>query len=362
MKKPWFKFLNWLLFAGSGILLVWWSMSGFTASDRDNILVALQNANYFWIFLSVILAALSHLSRAARWQMLLAPVGATPSLPNAFMAVMVGYLGNLALPRLGEFVRCAILSRYTDVKPERAIGTVLTERAIDMVCLVIATGIMLLTQFNVLSTYFNENIAIPMRDKYATMFSGNQLTQNLVVLAALLFIAGLSWWFLRRFRQTAFYERIAHTVIGLWHGIMSIRKLNNVPLFIAHSIFIWLMYFLMVYVCFFATEATQHLGAGAGIAVLVFGSLGFIATQGGIGAYQLAVTGVLTLYAIPRDLGYAFSWLAWSAQTFLVLLGGLLAMALLPLLNNKHNNNAETSIYDLENMVQAAETELADDK
>ena len=358
MKKRWFKILNWLLFAGSGVLLVWWSVSGFTAADRDNILNALKNANYFWIFLSVILAALSHLSRAMRWQMLLAPVGTPPSLPNSFMAVMVGYLGNLALPRLGEFVRSAILSRYSDVKPERAVGTELTERAIDMVCLLIATMIMLLTQFSILSAYFNEKIAIPLRQKYATMLSGNQLTTNLLLLGGIALFGLLSWWLLRQFRQTAFYERITQTVIGLWHGIISIRKLNNVPLFIAHSVFIWTMYFMMVYVCFFATEATQHLGLGASMAVLVFGSLGFIATQGGIGAYQLAVTGVLTLYDIPRDLGYAFSWLAWSAQTFLVLVGGLASLTLFPILNNKRSNASENPLDDLDDLVENAEAEL----
>lgn len=354
MKKRWFKIFNWLLFAGLGVLLVAWSMSGFTAADRDNILHALQNANYFWIFLSIILATLSHLSRAARWQMLLAPIGVPPSLHNSFMAVMIGYLGNLALPRLGEFVRCAIISRYTDVKPERAIGTVLTERAVDMLCLMIATGIMLLTQFSVLSAYFSQNVAMPLRNKYAAMFSGNQLLTDLALLAIALVIGLAVWWFTRRFKQTAVYERVVKMILGLWQGIMSIRKLHNIPLFVAHSIFIWLMYFGMVYVCFYATEATQHLGWGAGMAVLVFGSLGFIATQGGIGAYQLAVTGVLTLYDVPRDLGYAFSWLAWSAQTFLVLIGGLLAMAILPLINQKRRHTRADDT-DLEDIIAEAE-------
>ena len=357
MKKPWFKLFNWLLFAGAGVLLVGWSLSGFSAADRNNIVQALRNANYFWVFLSILFAILSHLSRAARWQMLLAPIGARPSLPNAFMAVMVGYLGNLALPRLGEFVRCAIISRYSDIKPERAIGTVLTERAVDTLCLAVATCIMLLTQFGVLSAYFNEKIATPMRQKYANMLSGNQLLSNLLLLGILLVLGLATWWLSHRFRQTFLYERLSQLVHGLWQGIISIRKLSNIPLFVGHSIFIWCMYFAMVYVCFFATEATQHLGFGAGIAVLVFGSLGFIATQGGIGAYQLAVTGVLTLYAVPRDLGYAFSWLAWSAQTVLVLAAGLYSMAMMPLVNQKRHHTAADDT-DLEDLVAQAEAKV----
>lgn len=267
--------------------------------------------------------------------MMIEPIAPKPSFPNAFMAVMVGYLANLALPRLGEFARCGIISRYADVPPAKAVGTVLTERAIDLVFLFFVTAFALFMQYQISGKYFEQNIWEPMKNRYLALFSGNQLYSNIVLLGSILIISVLTWWLTRRFKQLAIYQKVAGMAAGMWHGIVSVRRVKNIPLFLFHSLLIWVMYFAMIYVCFFSTEATQQLDWRAGIAVLAFGTFGIIATQGGIGAYQIVVTGLLMLYNIPKDLAYAFSWLVWSAQTLLILIGGLIAMIALPIYNHK---------------------------
>lgn len=335
MKKRLKKIVNWTLFAAIGILLVWWSLKDFSAEDKANIVQAMRNANYKWIALSLLMSILAHISRAMRWQQMIAPIATPPSLPNSFMAVMVGYLSNLALPRLGEFARCGVVARYSAVTTQQAIGTVITERAIDFLLLIIVITMTLFLEADVIGEYFNVHVMIPLKAKYALMFSGN----NLLLYTALIVGGLLSLWLgrylMRHFKQSRLWHHLVGIVLGMWQGIISVGKVRNLPLFLGHSLFIWIMYYVTTYVCFFSTEATQNLGYGAVLATLSMGSIGFIATQGGIGAYQLVVTAVLMLYSVEKEMAYAFSWLAWSAQTLVVLVLGGLSMILLPILNGK---------------------------
>lgn len=335
MKNKIKKIINWTIFAGLGILLVWWSLKDFSAEDRVNIVQAMRNADYRWIFLALCMSVFAHISRAMRWQQMIAPMSTPPSVANSFMAVMVGYLSNLALPRLGEFARCGIVARYSEVTAQQAIGTVITERAIDMVMLILVMLLTLFLEADVIGGYFNANVMEPLKAKYSNTFSENNiyLYVSIFLFGLLAFLLGR--YLLRYFRQSKLWHHLTGIVWGMWQGVISVRKVRNLPLFIGHSIFIWIMYFITTYVCFFSTEATRHLGIGAALATLSMGSVGFIATQGGIGAYQLVVTGVLVLYAVEKEMAYAFSWLAWSAQTIVVLVLGGLSMVMLPIVNGK---------------------------
>ncbi|OWY21236.1 UPF0104 family protein [Sphingobacteriales bacterium UPWRP_1] len=324
-----------LLFLGIGLLLVWWSLKGFDSDARTKIVLALKEANYFWILVSMGFAILSHISRAMRWQMLIECVAPKPGLTNSFLAVAISYLANLAFPRMGEITRCGIISRYEPVPPEKAFGTVLIERAIDVFTLFVLTLLVVFTQFNVLGNYFTEKVAIPISGKFSALVFGFSLRQYLLllllgVLAVLTFL-----YVTKKFSQTVVYQKIMSTLQGVWEGVLSVRNVYNLPLLIGHSVFIWAMYFAMIYICFFSFDSTRHLGPQAGLAVMVLGSFGIIATQGGIGAYQIIVAGVLALYGVEYTLAYAFSWLVWGSQTVLVLVGGFAAMVALPLLNRQ---------------------------
>lgn len=331
MKNYIYKALQFALFLGLGIFLVWWSLSGISPDAKQNIIKTFSQGNYAWLGLAGVFAVLSNISRAIRWQMLIEPVAKKPGLVNTFLSVMIGYLANLAFPRLGEVARCGTLSRYEGISPAVAFGTVIAERIIDLLSLVLLVLLLIVTQFKVIGGYFNEKIGQPLWAKITNLAANPQSLVLLVVggVVALLLIKFAS----KHFGQTAFYQKAAGFGSTILSGVQSVRQVKNLPMFIAHSIFIWLMYLMMNYVCFFTTNVTSHLSMGVALATLVFGSFGMIITQGGVGAYQLIVAGLLTIYGIQYDLGYGFSWIIWGMQTGMMLLGGFVSLIVLPIYN-----------------------------
>ena len=350
MKKRILTILQYSLFLGLGIFLIWLSVKDFEAEQWNTLWDSFRKADYRWIVLSMVLALLSHSSRAMRWQMLIEPFAPRPTFKNAFMATMVGYFANLAFPRLGEVTRCGAIAKYEQVPFGKAFGTVVTERVIDVLLLLAITVITVVTQFHVLGDFFMEKVANPLTVKLSSLIAAKNLLYNLALVAGALLFLGIAYFILRNFRETALYRRIMRFIIGIWQGVKSVSKVKNIPLFIFHSLFIWFMYFVMIYVCFFAIPATTGLGAGVGLAVLAFGSFGFIATQGGIGAYQLFVAGLLVLYGIQYDVAYGFSWLIWAGQIGMTLIVGFASLVLMPILNKKANvstiNDSSASVSE----------------
>lgn len=345
MKKRILTILQFSLFLGLGIFLVWLSVKDFEAEQWNTLWDSFRKADYRWIVLSMVFALTSHSSRALRWQMLLEPFAAKPSFSNSFMATMIGYFANLAFPRLGEVTRCGAIAKYEPIAFEKALGTVVTERVIDVLILLLVTFIVVVTQFHILGDFFYEKIANPLSAKLSALIAAKNLLYNLALLGGVLLIAIVAYFGLRNFRETAIYRKIMGFLVGLWQGVKSVSQVRNLPLFIAHSVFIWFMYFMMIYVCFFAIEATNGMGVGAGLAVLAFGTFGFIATQGGIGAYQLLVAALLVLYGMQYEVAYGFAWLIWAGQIGMTLIVGFGSLVLMPVLNggteNREKKNRE---------------------
>jgi uncharacterized protein (TIRG00374 family) len=314
---------------------VWWPLSNFSEEAKTEMRKALQDANYFWLILSAFFAILSHLSRAMRWQMLIETFEKRPRLINAFLAIMVGYLANLAFPRLGEITRCGIINRYEKIPIDKAFGTVITERLLDVVMLLLFTALAVLLQFKILGEYFNENILQPLLLKIDGFGDSSNWLLYGVLAVFIVLLALLAKYLSSHFRETTIYKKLQTLMLGVWEGIKSVKNVKNLPVFIAHTFFIWIMYFVMIYACFFTTDFTSGLGPQVGLAVFVFGSFAVVATQGGIGAYPLMVAAVLVLYNIPYELGYVFGWIAWSGQTFMLLLVGFASLVLLPIVNKK---------------------------
>lgn len=320
-----------IIFLGLGIFLVWLAVKDFSDKDIAEMKQSLSEAKYGWLLLSCCFAIISHFARALRWQLMIDAFSHKPRFSISTLSLMIGYMANLAFPRLGEVTKCGIMSKYENVPIDKVFGTVVTDRIIDVLFLLSLTGIVILLQFNLLGTYFIENIGTPLFEKLSSLLVAENLLPKIITGFVLLGLLTGIWYVAKNFRKTAIYQKVIGVAKGIWEGVISVKDVSNMPLFIFYSVFIWIMYFFMIYVCFFALSATEHLGASAGLACLVFGTFGFITTQGGIGAYPLAIAGTLALYGITFNPAYAFGWIAWLAQTMLMLFAGLVALGLLPL-------------------------------
>ena len=337
MKTKLATLLKVAVFFGLGVLLVWLSVRKMSDVEMQEMFNSFKSANYFWVLLSCILGTFAHVSRAMRWNQLLKPMGYTPKLINTFCAVVIGYLVNFAIPRGGEISRCGVLNRYEKIPLQRVIGTVVTERIIDVILLLIVFFITFLVEFSKLNEFVATNLGAAFNQKLAGMMANKMLLVILAVVA----LAGLfTIWQLRGyFQKLKFYHKFMAFLKGLLEGIQTVRHLENPWLFIAHSIFIWLMYFGMVYVSLFAIPATAGAGAGAALSVLAVGSVAMMLTPGGFGAYPVFVASILVIYGISDTYGKAFGWIAWSGQFVSILAVGLLSLIILPYVNSATTND-----------------------
>ncbi len=291
---------------------------------------ALGSTNYFFIFISMLFGTLSHLIRALRWNQMIHTFGHRPKLYNSFFAVMIGYIANIALFRMGEILRCGFMARYDEPPADKLFGTVITERVIDLIILIVLMAITVLWQYDLLSAYFYDTIYSGLAEKLNGLTSG--LGGKILVLSVLIALAAGGYFLFKRLK---IMDRLQKFISGIKDGVLSVKDVENIPLFLVYSIGIWVCYFMMMYIAFFAMPATSELGIAAGLAVLVFGSIGIIAVQGGVGAYHLIVQQVLILFGITAATGLAFAWVIWSAQTLLIVILGVLSLILMPMLNKK---------------------------
>lgn len=332
MRKRFFSILQYFVFMGGGIFLVWWQLKEMTSTERKEFYNAIEHANYWLVIPVVFMALLSHLSRSMRWKLLLEQLGYHPKLKNLFTVTMVGYLANSAVPRLGEILKCTFLARYEKLKVHRLVGTILVERTFDIICYLIFIGVTLLIQLglvgNFLQTRFTPKEGItkmPIWEK-AMFWIGGIIF--LVLLLKLLF---------RKFPENKAVIGIKHFFTGMGEGFKTIQHLKKRKTFIAHTLFIWAMYLLQIYVGFHAMEGTYHLTINAACSVLVMATLAMIITPGGIGSFPLLVMTTLTVYGIGEPVGKAFGWLIWGISTGIIIVVGFICLILLPLINSKKN-------------------------
>jgi uncharacterized protein (TIRG00374 family) len=302
-----------------GLLLIWYSVSKLTPGDIEAIKNSFRTANYWWVLLSLIFGILSHFSRAYRWNYMLEPMGYNPKFPNTIMAVLVGYLVNLIVPRAGEIARATAISKYEDIPIEKAIGTIVSERIADVIMLlgIIATAFFLQTEL--LTKYLfkgDENSS-----HYSYYFIGATIILGIIVYKIV------------QKSTNPFFIKVREFINGLIQGVMSIFKMKKKWAFIFHTVFIWLMYVLMFYVVTFALPETTNLPFGAIIVGFVVGGLSMALTNGGLGTYPVFVASAITLYNVPENPALAFGWIMWTAQTLMVLFFGGLSFIILPIYN-----------------------------
>ena len=332
MKKNLRTILQYVFFLGLGIFLVWWSIKDLTSGDKSQIRSALQTARY-WLLIPVFaILFLSHFIRAIRWKLLIEPLGYKPSTANTVFAVFIGYLANQAVPRLGEVLKCTVLARYEKIPADKLIGTIILERVIDAITLLIIFGITLAIQPDIYSqlveTIFNpKNEGAPQKTISSSLV--------LIILAGIIIIVLLIW--MLKYKKNINDLLLLFKKVGksVWQGLGAIRHLKKRWLFIFFTVSMWTLYLAGGYIGFMALKETQHYGINEAFTVLSAGSIGMIATPGGIGAYALLLQKTMMVFGLNKGIALAFGWILWLAQTAVVLVGGLISFVGMPYYNKR---------------------------
>lgn len=331
MKKTWITVLKLLFFTGLGVFFIWLFMHNLGPEDKREIFSSFTSANYSWIILSLFIGILSHISRTLRWMILIEPLGYKVKFHNAFFSVLIGYFANLALPRLGEITRCSILARYEKIPLQKSFGTVVTERGIDFFTLVFLFILNIFIQIDKFSLFRETAVYRNSVDKYKLLENLSLLQISMVILFFILLF--VLYKLRKRIFHNKLYMKIRSILFGFIDGFKSVLKIKKLGWFLFHSVFIWMMYLLMTWIVFFSLPQTSSLGLDTGLTILVFGTIGIVVVQGGIGIYPYIVAQALTIFAIPQATGYAMGWLLWTGQTLMIVVAGLISLILLPLYN-----------------------------
>ncbi len=305
-----------------GIFLIWISLSKLTEDDVQSVQNSFKTANYWWVLLSLVFGVLSHLSRAYRWKFMLEPLGYKPKFLNSAMAVIIAYLVNLGIPRAGEFSRAAALAEYEDVPFEKGFGTIVAERVADLIMYALFILIAFFAQYTLIKEKLTEKL--PDNPLYTIT------TLVLLMVGAFIFIK----WIKKSEKPSII--KLKTFLSGLVVGVKSIFSMKKKWAFIFHTFFIWSMYILMLYVAKFAIPETAEISINAVLISFIIGTFSYAATNGGVGAYPIAIQSALILYGVPEVAGLSFGWIMWTSQTLMVLVFGGLAFLLLPIYNRKH--------------------------
>ena len=301
-----------------GLFFVYLSYNTTSEEERKLIYTYIQKADLRLVMLSVFFGVLSHLSRAYRWKFLLSPLGYQPRFINSVLAVLIAYIANLGIPRSGEILRATTLSSYENIPFEKTFGTIVAERLVDLLILLIFVLTALVLQFDIIWSVLAEKKISPAQ----------------LLLVFTLFAVGylvVKKLFVRS--QHPVVLRIKNFFLGLTEGILSLKTMPNKGVFIGHTLFIWIMYLAMFYVIKWTVPATASLGLSAILPAFVVGGLTISATNGGVGIYPFSVALVLSTFGISNESGLAFGWIMWTSQTLMIILFGSLSFFVLPLVN-----------------------------
>ncbi len=308
-----------------GVFLIWYVFKDLTDKEKTELFKAFSGANYFWILISVACGILSHVSRAIRWKYSIEPLGKTPGFWNSFYAVMIGYVANLALPRLGEVMRPGLLSKYEGISFNKLFGTIVAERVADLVILAVIMVSIILLELEMI----RDGIM-----KYIESGSEKLSTQNLVILASLVILAGIIFLVLLFSKSNnKLLIKIRDLIKGVIEGVQSILKMKKKGYFLLHTLFIWLMYVAMFWVCFLSLDETFSAPIGAVLASFVMGSLAIVFVQGGLGVFPIAIMETLLLYGYSKTSSLALGWIIWTSQTLMVIIIGILSLILIRIVN-----------------------------
>ncbi len=314
------KIANNVLKVASSLILggaiLYWMYRGFDFKKVEQVL--LHDMNWTWMLLSFPFGILAQMFRGWRWRQTLEPVDEHPRNHVSINSIFLSYAVSLIIPRVGEFARCGVLKQWDKVSFPKAIGTVVTERAIDSLLILLITAITFLIQIPVFITFF---------DKTGTSIDSifNRFTTTGYIVSAICLIAiFILVYFL--LKKLSIYNKVKDTFQSIWQGVISLKNVKNVPLFVFFTLAIWLSYFLHYYLTFFCFESTDQLGLMCALVTFIVGSIAVIVpTPNGAGPWHFAVKTMLILYGVGSDDALYFVLIVHSVQTLLVVLLGVYA-------------------------------------
>jgi len=312
----------------------------FKNQDPVQLIKEIQKVDGKWVFLSMVFGGWAYVSRGLRWIVLIDALGYSSTKLNSVSAVSVGYFTNMFIPRAGEISRCTALNQVEKIPVDKLFGTILIERVIDFAFLILLIFLTVILKFNDIFNFYTTLQA------QQTESAGNN---NFLILLAVLLSGGILFFFLKKWlKNSIFYEKVLSFIDGLKEGFKSIKSMKRKSAFWFHTFSIWIMYFLMTYICFFSMQETSHLSAGDGLFLLVLGGIGMIVpTPGGVGSYHaivmigLSVLGVGTIFlgegGDPTNPALLFPTIVHIAQTLVAIIMGSIGLLILFLSKRKSN-------------------------
>ena len=307
-----------------GIFILVWVYRDFNFQRVGEVM--LHGMDYGWIALSLLFGVFANLFRGWRWRLALEPLGEYPKTANCVYAIFISYASNLVIPRVGEVTRCGVLSKYDGISFPKSLGTVVSERMIDTLCVGLITGVVLLLQMPVFATFFAEtgtNVG-----RYAEVLTSGHFYLIILCVLAILVLA----FFL--IRNIALFAKLKGILQNVWQGIVALKDIRQIPLYIIYTLGIWVCYFLEFYLAFFAFDFSAGLGISAGLVMFVVGTLAVIVpTPNGAGPWHFAVMTMMMLYGVGKEDAGIFALLVHGIQTFLLILLGIYGLSALPFTN-----------------------------
>ncbi len=333
LKKIVLKTLNFFIFLGLGLCLLYFAFKGVSFSQ---LIAELKHVKYSWVVLSLVFAFGGYASRAYRWKLLIEPLNYNPNIKNVFYSLLIGFFANFAFPRVGEVVRCGSLSKAENIPMESLVGTVIIERTIDFFSLMIILFAIFIAKIDFFGNFLNQYVFIPFYEKLISIFSSvGYLLFGIIIFFTIVFV---TYHFSKeKIAHLNFIIKTKKILQGVKEGVKTVAKMRNIKVFIFHTVFIWIMYFLMTWVVVFSLKATSGLGPIDGLFLLVIGGIGMtMPVQGGIGAFHwLTSLALLSLYNIPKTKGLVFATICHESQTILVVVLGSISIIMLFIFNKK---------------------------
>ncbi len=307
-----------------GGFILYWMYRDFDFKRIQNVM--LYDMNWTWMLVSLPFGISAQVFRGVRWRQTLEPVGEKPRLSTCVNSIFMSYAASLLIPRIGEFTRCGVLSKCDGVSFPKALGTVVTERAIDTLLVMIITGLTLLAQMRIFNSFFSST-----GTSMGTILSKFTATGYIVTAICAAAVIVLLHFLLKRL---SIYKKVKSTLNSVWQGMASLKDVTNIPLFIALTLGIWVSYFLHYYLTFFCFDFTSDLGLMCGVATFVVGSIAVVVpTPNGAGPWHFAVKTMLLLYGatiatgntLTAEEALSFVLIVHTVQTMLVILLGIYA-------------------------------------
>ncbi len=308
-----------------GFILVW-VYRDFDFSKVGHVL--LHEMNYWWMLVSLIFGILSHVFRGLRWKQTLEPLEAYPKSSNCINAIFISYAANLVLPRVGEVSRCTILTKYDGISFSKSLGTVVTERLIDSIMVVGITGLTLVLQLGVFKSFFAKTGT--NLDSIELLFT----TPKFYII--LLCVIGVIVLLYRLMKLLSFFEKVKGIALNVWEGILTLKHVKNMPLFILYTFLIWFSYFMEFYLTFYCFDFSSNLGVMAGLVLFAAGSVAVVVpTPNGAGPWHFAIISMMVIYGVDPTNAGIFALIKHGIQTLLLVLLGIYGLAALPFTNKK---------------------------